>query len=87
MHARVPGSQIIWYDSMTTSGYVQWQNNITPQNEIFFEAADGIFLNYWWNVRNSHERDRFEGKKKVKFMNSSLGNIPTFCHAGSALSG
>lgn len=50
MHARVPGSEIIWYDSMTTNGSVQWQNNITPKNSIFFEAADGIFLNYWWNV-------------------------------------
>jgi endo-beta-N-acetylglucosaminidase D len=48
MHAEVPGSQIIWYDSMTNAGEINWQNQLTPLNELFFEKADGIFLNYWW---------------------------------------
>jgi mannosyl-glycoprotein endo-beta-N-acetylglucosaminidase len=48
MHAEIPGSQIIWYDSMTIAGEIKWQNQLTHLNEIFFEKTDGIFLNYWW---------------------------------------
>ncbi|CAO0798167.1 unnamed protein product [Mucor circinelloides] len=48
MHAEIPGSRVIWYDSMTTSGEIDWQNQLTTKNELFFENSDGIFLNYWW---------------------------------------
>lgn len=48
MHAEIPGSRVIWYDSMTTSGEIDWQNQLTTKNELFFKNSDGIFLNYWW---------------------------------------
>ncbi|KAI8639429.1 endo-b-N-acetylglucosaminidase [Parasitella parasitica] len=48
MHAEIPGSKVIWYDSMTNTGEINWQNQLTPSNELFFENSDGIFLNYWW---------------------------------------
>ncbi|KAK4518975.1 uncharacterized protein ATC70_009202 [Mucor velutinosus] len=48
MHTEIPGSKVIWYDSMTTTGEIDWQNQLTTKNELFFENSDGIFLNYWW---------------------------------------
>ncbi|OAD04876.1 glycoside hydrolase family 85 protein [Mucor lusitanicus CBS 277.49] len=48
MHTEIPGSNVIWYDSMTTTGEIDWQNQLTTKNELFFENSDGIFLNYWW---------------------------------------
>lgn len=48
MHEEIPGSQVIWYDSMTKDGEIHWQNQLTWNNEVFFKITDGIFLNYWW---------------------------------------
>lgn len=48
MHTEIPGSQVIWYDSMTNDGEINWQNNLNWKNELFFKNSDGIFLNYWW---------------------------------------
>ncbi|KAG0173961.1 hypothetical protein DFQ28_002995 [Apophysomyces sp. BC1034] len=48
MHKEIPGSSVIWYDSMTIQGEIDYQNNLTKLNDPFFKAADGIFLNYWW---------------------------------------
>ncbi|CAO3653105.1 unnamed protein product [Mucor hiemalis] len=48
MHDEIPGSQVIWYDSMTNDGEIDWQNNLNWKNELFFKNSDGIFLNYWW---------------------------------------
>lgn len=48
MHEEIPGSQVIWYDSMTNDGDIDWQNNITLKNELFFKNTDGIFINYCW---------------------------------------
>lgn len=49
MHALKPWSQVIWYDSVITSGQLKWQNALNQFNEPFFNACDGIFLNYTWN--------------------------------------
>lgn len=46
---RNPESEVIWYDAVTTSGELQWQNNVTPSNRVFLDACDGIFLNYKWS--------------------------------------
>ncbi|KAI9473449.1 MAG: endo-b-N-acetylglucosaminidase [Benjaminiella poitrasii] len=48
IHDEIPGSKIIWYDSMTCTGEIDWQNQLTDKNELFFKNSDGIFLNYWW---------------------------------------
>ena len=32
MHTRRPGSLVIWYDSITQSGQLQWQNGLNSQN-------------------------------------------------------
>ncbi|UJR27291.1 hypothetical protein I4U23_008586 [Adineta vaga] len=41
-------SIVLWYDSVTTDGDLKWQNQLNELNQPFFEACDGIFLNYTW---------------------------------------
>lgn len=44
------GSEVIWYDAVTYSGNLCYQNALTYENKPFMEAArDGLFLNYNWN--------------------------------------
>lgn len=39
-------SQLIWYDSVIDSGSLRWQNELNKKNYEFFNACDGIYLNY-----------------------------------------
>ncbi|KAG0234826.1 glycosyl hydrolase family 85-domain-containing protein [Mortierella sp. GBAus27b] len=49
IHARIPGGELIWYDSVISStGEVDWQDKLTLENYKFFEKCDGIFTNYTW---------------------------------------
>ncbi|XP_024526195.1 cytosolic endo-beta-N-acetylglucosaminidase 1 [Selaginella moellendorffii] len=48
MHDLVPGSLVIWYDAVTVDGELQWQDMLTEKNKRFFDACDGIFINYTW---------------------------------------
>lgn len=32
MHERVPGSLVLWYDSVTEDGELKWQNELNPSN-------------------------------------------------------
>lgn len=45
-------TQIIWYDSVTRTGKLEWQNELNDMNKTFFEDSDAIFLNYTWNNEN-----------------------------------
>ncbi|MCJ8739530.1 hypothetical protein PDJAM_G00048290 [Pangasius djambal] len=48
MHEQVPGSLVIWYDSVLEDGTLKWQNQLNYSNRVFFDACDGIFTNYNW---------------------------------------
>ncbi|KAM9457958.1 cytosolic endo-beta-N-acetylglucosaminidase [Clarias gariepinus] len=48
MHEQVPGSLVIWYDSVLEDGSLKWQNQLNNSNRVFFDACDGIFTNYNW---------------------------------------
>lgn len=39
---------ISWYDSVTTSGTVQYQNQVNEKNKIFYDLTDSFYTNYWW---------------------------------------
>ncbi|MBK9096826.1 MAG: T9SS type A sorting domain-containing protein [bacterium] len=46
--------EIEWYDAMTESGVVSWQNQLNSQNDWYFQWGDTLvsetmFLNFWWN--------------------------------------
>ena len=51
MHGASSNAQIIWYDALTIEGKLQWQDNLTALNEDFFEACDGLFVNYTWRAK------------------------------------
>ena len=48
MHKTRPESLVIWYDSVTAEGELEWQNALNDMNAPFFNVCDGIFLNYNW---------------------------------------
>ncbi|KAK7311190.1 hypothetical protein RJT34_09162 [Clitoria ternatea] len=48
MHFSVPGSLVIWYDSVTIDGELAWQDQLNEYNRPFFDLCDGIFVNYTW---------------------------------------
>ncbi|KAJ8764176.1 hypothetical protein K2173_005101 [Erythroxylum novogranatense] len=48
MHSSLPGSLVIWYDSVTIYGDLKWQDQLNEKNKSFFNLCDGIFVNYTW---------------------------------------
>ncbi|MEU6236982.1 discoidin domain-containing protein [Kitasatospora sp. NPDC047058] len=47
-------TEFMWYDAMTESGSVNWQNALTPANDTFLQdggrrTADSMFLNFNWS--------------------------------------
>ena len=49
MHSAIDDSLVIWYDAVTIDGKLSWQNELNDQNVPFFDACDGIFINYSWD--------------------------------------
>ncbi|CAB4063343.1 unnamed protein product [Lepeophtheirus salmonis] len=41
---------VIWYDSVTIEGKLDWRNQLDSHNYEFFKATHGIYLNYGWNI-------------------------------------
>ncbi|XP_014664041.1 PREDICTED: cytosolic endo-beta-N-acetylglucosaminidase-like [Priapulus caudatus] len=48
MRAALPHARVVWYDSVTVTGELAWQNELNDDNKVFFDSSDGIFLNYGW---------------------------------------
>lgn len=55
--------QIMWYDSMTKDGEMDWQNTLNEKNEMFLidsesePVADSMFLNFWWTNKEHVEEE------------------------------
>ncbi len=55
--------EIMWYDSMTTKGRMDWQNALTEENKDYLvdgnlnPVADDMFLNFWWNTKKFADED------------------------------
>lgn len=55
--------EIMWYDSMTKDGEMDWQNAVTDKNEMFLIDADkkpisdSMFLNFWWTNKSLAEKE------------------------------
>ncbi|KAK6929511.1 Glycoside hydrolase, family 85 [Dillenia turbinata] len=47
LHSSLPNSLVIWYDAVTVSGKLSWQNQLNHNNKPF-DICDGIFVNYKW---------------------------------------
>ncbi|VDM66461.1 unnamed protein product [Strongylus vulgaris] len=49
MRKSVGFSRVIWYDAVTASGKLHWQNKLNELNKVWYDCCDGIYLNYNWN--------------------------------------
>lgn len=54
--------EIMWYDSMTKDGEMDWQNALTEKNQMFLvddnqeSVSDSMFLNFWWTNQFADQR-------------------------------
>lgn len=63
MRSLCPESVVIWYDSVTKEGKLEWQNELNDLNRSFFDACDGIFLNYTWTNEHLCRSQEAAGKR------------------------
>ncbi|XP_035695169.1 cytosolic endo-beta-N-acetylglucosaminidase-like [Branchiostoma floridae] len=64
MHTAVQGSEVIWYDSVITTGELKWQDELNDKNRIFFDSCDGIFLNYTWKEEGLQRSLEMAGERQ-----------------------
>ena len=57
---------VIWYDSVTREGKLRWQDALNVKNRCFFDACDGIFLNYTWKPEKHLEQSVIEAGERLK---------------------
>lgn len=55
VYLEASGLHTIWYDAMTRTGSVSWQNALTAANQQFLQdgaqrSSDEMFLNFWWSA-------------------------------------
>lgn len=76
---------IMWYDSMTSEGKMDWQNALTDQNQAYLvdadmnPVADSMFLNFWWNTEQLASKELLKASKKKA---NELGIDPYDLFAG-----
>lgn len=77
--------EIMYYDSMTSEGIMDWQNALNDENALFLidedggKLADSMFLNFWWT------EDRLADKELLKASNQKaieIGFDPYKVYAG-----
>lgn len=62
--------EIMWYDSMTKDGKMDWQNALTDENEMFLidsdkkPVSDSIFLNFWWTNNSFVEKELLKASEQ-----------------------
>ncbi|CAH2236503.1 uncharacterized protein LOC120629640 [Pararge aegeria] len=49
LHRELDEPELIWYDSVTVDGHLNWQNGLNEKNKAFFDEVDGLFSNYSWS--------------------------------------
>lgn len=48
IRAANPHGTVVWYDAVTVTGKVAYQNALTGKNKTFADVCDGLMTNYWW---------------------------------------
>lgn len=67
--------EVMWYDSITKDGQMDWQNALTDKNDYFLiddnkeKVADSMFLNFWWTNK------KFADKQLLKASNAKAKEI------------
>lgn len=61
--AAYPELELVYYDSMTVDGEMDWQNALTDKNTAFMvdeqgnAVADSMFLNFWWTNKSLADQE------------------------------
>lgn len=77
--------EVMWYDSMTNEGKMDWQNALTEKNQDYLvdanlnPLADSMFLNFWWNTDRLASQDLLRRSKEKA---ENLGIDPYDLFAG-----
>lgn len=59
---KADGLKMVYYDSMTADGEMDWQNALTEKNISYLkdvegnQIADDMFLNFWWTIDGLSEQ-------------------------------
>lgn len=76
---------LIWYDSMTEEGKMDWQNTLNDKNDAYLInknkqlGANNMFLNFWWTNDSYAKKNLL---KKAAKKAESLGLNPYDLYAG-----
>ncbi|XP_032831936.2 cytosolic endo-beta-N-acetylglucosaminidase [Petromyzon marinus] len=65
LRAASPRAMVLWYDSVVASGRLDWQNELNDKNRPFFDASDGIFLNYAWTSEGLVRSAELAGSRRA----------------------
>jgi len=63
LHSALAGSKVVWYDSVDMQGIISYQNELNANNGPYFEACDGIFLNYNWSTAGLNSSATYAGDR------------------------
>lgn len=72
---QAPELELVWYDSMTNEGKMDWQNALTDKNITFMQDKDGnpvaddMFLNFWWTNDKYASQKLLENSAKLAEQN------------------
>lgn len=67
---QAPELQLIYYDSMTVDGEMDWQNALTKKNAAYLtskdsKGADDMFLNFWWTEDKLAKKELLKSSAKL----------------------
>lgn len=67
---QAPDLQLVYYDSMTVDGKMDWQNALTKKNAAYLtsndsKGADEMFLNFWWTEDKLAKKELLKASAKL----------------------
>ncbi|KAF2016630.1 glycoside hydrolase family 85 protein [Aaosphaeria arxii CBS 175.79] len=82
----IPERKLIWYDAITISNKVDYQNALSSQNVLFTQACGNILTNYCWKERDALQSKELANQSGLSSRSISLGidvwaqNPSSFAH-------
>lgn len=73
IHEELPDGKVFWYDSVIDTGRLIWQNELNEKNIDFFDASDGILINYNWSQVNLMKSAQILAEDPVKMAKVFVG--------------